>query len=237
MNLPKHSFKILGLCGLVLGVVVLGTTAVHAEKGANWMVNGKPVTKELSPEVLMAKVATGDMTLLTKFAGMSIELLCQGAEFLGAKLEPEGKVGGGNKVKFGGCEMKLNGKVNKACTPHTKGSAEGVLLSNALKGLIVLNEGKGVVLFEPVEGTTFLTLEFGEACALGESCAIFGKNSIKDSKNELGTELVAHTVEQGPIAELFFVSKTAEHQATVDGQGVLELTGAHKGLKWSGIPG
>jgi hypothetical protein len=233
----KRGLAVLGACGLIIGLVALSTSAVHAEKGANWMVNGKAVTKELSPEVFIAKIASADMTLLSKIAGQKFELLCKGAEFIGAKLEPEGVVGGGNKTKFGGCQVKLNGTISAACTPHTKGEPEGTIISTALKGELMLNAGEAIILFQPVVGETFLTLEFSEECSIGSSCAIIGKNSVKDVNGQFGTELVTHTVEQGSISELWIGSKTVEHQASVDGSAVLELSGAHKGLKWSGIPG
>lgn len=229
----KRVVAVLGLCAALLALVVFGTSASQAEKGANWMVNGKSVTAELLPEVVIAEVVSKDMTLLfTTKGGTKVELLCEGATFIGAKLETEGKVGGGNKVKFGGCTMKLNGVVSKACEPHT-GAEKGVLVSTALKGLIVLTASKEpVVLFEPVSGTTFLDVELSEECTIGELCAITGKNSIKDVNGEWAVEKVSHVVEQGSISALSVLGVPA----SVDGQGVLKLGGSHAGIKWSGVP-
>jgi len=225
---------VLGLCAAVLALVVFGTSASQAEKGANWMVNGKSVTSTLLPEVTIVEVAEGDMTLLfTTNGGTKVALLCNGATFIGAKLETEGKVGGGNKVKFGGCVTKINGSVSKNCEPHT-GAEKGVLVSTSLKGLIVLTASKEtVVLFEPVSGTTFLDVELGELCTIGELCAVSGKNSIKDVNGEWGVEKVSHIVEQGSISELSVLGVPA----SVDGKGVLNLGGVHNGMKWSGLPG
>lgn len=238
MMRSKRGLKALGLCGLVLGVVVLGTSGVQAEKGANWKVSGSNVTTELSPEVMIVKIATADMVLLFKVGLSKVELLCEGAKFVGAKLEAEGKVGGeaggGNKTHFGGCKTKINGTVSSKCEPHSPGAANGLLESAALKGLLMLSGGEAIVLFEPVSGNTFLNVEFGKGeCAIASGCTITGKNSVKDSDGELEVEKVAHTVEQGPIAELF----AGANPATVDGAGVLELVGAHESMQWSGVPG
>jgi hypothetical protein len=232
---------VLGLCAVVLGLVVLGTSGVQAEKGANWKVKGENVTAGLLPEVLLKEVVMKDMTLLTKVLGFKVELLCQKAQFIGAKLETEGKVSAGNKTKFEECLMKLNGTVSAACEPHT-GKEKGAFVSNALKGLLVLHElvdgtKDTLILFEPVEGTAFVTIELGEECAIGGTCTVFGKSTVKDAKNEFGVEAVEHMVEQGPLSVLWVNSNTAEHAATIDGSATLALTGVHKGLKWSGVPG
>jgi hypothetical protein len=239
----KRGAKILGLCVIALGLVAFYTSASQAEKGASWMVNSKNVEGALTPTVVISSIASEDMTLESKvLGGQQFDLLCKGAEFLGAKLESEGKVGGGNKVKFGGCEVKLNGVVSKACAPHTGALPAGSIESASLKGLMVLHENEGtkvkesLILFEPVSGSTFLKLEFAEGCSIGSSCAIQGKNSVKDLNGELGVEKTFHTVQQGAISELFIISNTPEHKATVLGSAVLALSGAHEGMKWSGLP-
>jgi hypothetical protein len=233
----RFGLKALCLCGLVAGLVVLGANAVQAEETAHWNVNGASVSATLKPEVVIAEVEKSDITLATKVAGIAAEFLCTGAQFIGAKLEPEGKVSSGNKTKFTGCITKLNGVVSAACVPNNNGTEKGVAVSTALKGLLILNKGEGIILFEPVSGTTFLNLEFSEECSIGEVCPIIGNQSVKDRNGQLGVELVTHSVEQGPISELWVVSKTAEHVATVTGSAVLKLGGSHAGLKWSGTPG
>lgn len=237
MKRSRRGLAVLGACGLIIGLIALSSSAVHAEKGANWMVNGKAVTKELTPEVAIFKIATADMKLKTEVIKIKFDLLCKGAEFIGAKLEPEGVVGGGNETKFTGCEVKLNGATAPECVPHDKKGVAGTLTSTPLKGELILNEGKGIILFQPVTGETFLTVELEKTCPVTGPCPIIGINSVTDAEGLLSTELAAHTVEQGPISELWIVSKTAEHKATVEGQAVLELSGAHKGLKWSGVAG
>lgn len=239
----KRTLVVLGLCAVVVGLAVLGTGASQAEKGAKWsLINTKgellQVSEGLLPEVAMTEIVTEDMTLLTELLKNKVALLCLGATFINAKLELEGKVGGGNKVRFTNCTIKINGVTNAECKPHTTGEAAGTLLSSALKGLLVLFEGKSIIRFEPVAGTTFLTLQFGGECAIGESCTINGFSSVTDVENAMNVEQVSHVVEQlAPASELWVGSKTAEHMATVDGQGRLGLSGAHVNLKWAGTAG
>jgi hypothetical protein len=240
----KRGLAVLGACGLIIGVVALSSSAVHAEKGANWMVNGNNITGELLPTVSIASVVSEDMALLTEIAKTKVRLLCKGAEFLGARLEAEGKVGGkagSNTTKFTGCEMYLNGVVSKACEPRSEGKF-GTFTSTPLKGLLVLHELAGgakdtLIRFEPVAGTVFATVQLGEECSIGSTCAISGVSTVKDSEGKFGVELVNHLVEQGPLSELWVGTKTAEHMAVVDGSASLRLTGAHEGLKWSALPG
>jgi hypothetical protein len=234
----KRGAKALGLCALALGLIALYTSASQAEKGANWKINGANVTEGLLPTVLLSEVLNKDMILLTKVAGQKVELLCTKAQFIGAKLETEGKVAAGNKTKFEGCVMRINGTISEACKPGGTGSFE----SNTLKGLLVLHElGSGVkdtlILFEPVVGTAFVTIKLGEECAIGESCTISGVSTVKDAENKFGVEAVEHIVEQGPLSKLWINTDTPEHAATIDGAAKLALSGAHAGMKWSGTPG
>jgi hypothetical protein len=240
----KRGLVVVALCAAALGLVALGTSISQAEKGAKWsLINAKgellEVTEKLLPEVVMKEIVTKDMTLLTQIAKKSVELLCNGAAFINAKLEMEGRVGGGNQVEFTGCTMKVGGVTQAACKPHTKGKAEGTLLSNALKGELILYEGKSVIQFKPVTGETFLTLVLGKEgieneCTVGEKCAINGTSTVADVNGKMGSEEVTHTVEQfAPLSELW----VGTNPATVDGQGTLALAGEHLGLKWAGSAG
>jgi hypothetical protein len=236
MMRSKRGLKALSLCALVAGLAVFGVSAVQAEEGAHWNVSGSSVSATLKPEVVISEVEAENIKLSTKIVGQAVEFSCTGAQFIGAKLETEGKITSGNKTKFTGCMTKINGTVSAACVP-VSGGEKGVAVSTALKGELILNKGEAIILFEPVSGSTFLVLEFGKECSLGGTCPIIGKQTVKDANGQMTTELVTHTVEQGPISELWVVSKTAEHTATVTGRAMLVLAGAHKGLKWSGTPG
>jgi hypothetical protein len=233
MMRSKRVVAVLGLCAALLALVVFGTSASQAEKGANWMVNGTNVTTTLLPVVQITNVVNKMMALVgaTK-SGTKVEVACTNAEFLNAKLEAEGTVSSGNVTKFTGCVTKLNGVITASCSPKTKGEEKGVVASEPLKGLIVLHEGKPLVKFTPVTGTTFVNFIFGEECSLGEEVPVTGSSTVQESKGEFSTELVEHSVEQGPLSSLTFCGTPA----VVVGSAFLGLSGVHKGIKWSALP-
>lgn len=242
----KRTFAALGLCATVLGlVVVFSASSVQAEEGANWMVNGKNVTGALLPSVSIVKVVTEDMALLTELFGKKVTLLCKGAEFIGARLEEKGKVGGAagsNTTQFSGCQTYISGVLTASCEPHT-GEKKGTFTSNPLKGLLVLHklasgENDTLIRFEPVTGSVFATVELGEECSIGETCAISGVSTVREvgGGTNFATEALTHTVEQGPLSELWVGTNTPEHKAVVEGSASLSLGGAHEGLKWSALP-
>lgn len=228
----KRGLSVLGICGLALGLLALYAGSSGAEKGANWMVNGANITSNvLSPLVQIEGIDGGDMTLIGSNGATKVEILCTGAKFIEAKLQAEGSISSGNTTRFTGCITKFNGTITKACEPST-GGEKGVVVSEPLKGLLVLNEGKPIIEFTPVTGTAFVTFIFGEECALGTKVPVTGKSTVKESTNELGVEKVTHLVEQGPGSSLTFCGKSA----VIQGSAVLGLSGAHAGMKWSGLP-
>lgn len=231
-------FKALGLCAMVLGLMAMGASAAQAETGANWMVNGSNVTSTLLPTVDIGQVENKTASLLTKISGASVTFLCTGGKLIGAKLELEGKVTSGGKVKFTTCSTLLNGSLSGPCKPKAGGEPLGTILTNAGKGLLVLHEGKALTRIEPT-GTEFATIEFDpeEGCSLPEKVPVKGALFLKDCKDEAKVELVEHLIEQGPLTHLFVISDTAEHAANIDGSATIKLTGAHEGLKFSGLPG
>lgn len=247
MSRSKRGLILVGFC-IALGAAVLSTGASQAEPGAKWSLikaNGELVTISgaLLPEVAMTEIVTKDMTLLSEIGKKPFEMLCLGASFINARLEAEGRVGGGNKVEFTGCTVKIGGVTQVSCKPHTNGKPEGTVLSSALKGLIVLNtagsEPRSVIKFEPVTGETFMTLVLGvegeSECSLGELCSINGVSTVTEEGKGLETEQESHFVSQfAAMSDLWVLNKTAEHKVTVDGQGKLGLAGEHKGLKWAG---
>jgi len=238
----KHAFKALAACGLVLGLVALSTGTGQAEKGAHWMVNGETLSPSLLPEVAIFGIESSDMSLSAKVGISKIEILCQKAQFVGAKLESEGTITSGNKTVFKECVTKINEKISPSCVPHSPGDPNGTFASAGLKGSIVLHEPKAgekttLILFEPASGTEFGTIVLGtegeSECSAAEKCVIAGVSTVKDSKNEFGVERVTHTVEQGPLSSLTF----GGNPATIAGSAQLGLVGTHTGLAWSAIPG
>lgn len=232
----KRKFAVFGLCAAVLGGVVFGASAGQAEEGANWMVKEKNISL-LSPLVQIKELVGSSISLnATSGGGTKIEILCTAAEFLNAKLGSEGSISSGNTTKFTGCVTKLNGVISSSCPPRTKGQAIGIVESEPLKGLLILNEGKPIIEFKPVaagKAPPFVVLLMGEECTIGEELPVTGTSTVEDENGKFTTEAVTHTVRQGPGSKLIFGGVSA----TVSGAAVLELAGEHKGLAWSALPG
>ncbi len=226
----------LGLCvsALCLIAVVIGAGTAQAE--ANWQVSGKNVSGTLLPEVQVEKLDSGKLTLLTEMLKVKIELSCTKAEALGVNLQTSGTLLPGFKVKFTGCILSAEGMEMPSCRPKTKAVENtGEIITNKLVGGLFLNEKQGLLRVEPSEGEVIVQLIFTE-CAFFEFVPIGGRFTLKDLKLE--SESVQHLTTEGPLGTLWFFSAiTPEHDATVDGSGLVKLIGKHAGLFWDGLPG
>jgi len=235
----RLGLKALGLCALVLGLMAFVASGAQAETGADWLVEGKGVNASgLNPSVGIKEIENKTATLLTKIAGTEVEYLCTGAELSGAKLEANGSVTNGGTVRFTGCVAFLNKKLNAACEPKNNFTENGVISTKPGKGLLVLHKlANGTIdaitRIEAKEGETLAVIENKE-CAIGSKVPVIGKLTLYDAA--LTTESVDHLITQGPLTELWTISKTAEHVANIDGTALVRLTGGHLGLKWSGKP-
>lgn len=231
----KRRLVALGICGALLGVIVLYTSASQAEKGANWMLNKSNVSATLPPTVQIQGIVNKTISLVATISGgTTIEVLCTNAEFLNAKLETEGSISSGNTTRFTGCVTLINGKIVSACQPHAEGKA-GVVVSEPLKGLLVLHEGEPIIEFKPVTGEAFVVLFLGtkEECSVGEELAVTGTSTVQDAKGKFTTEAITHTVRQGPGSKLIFCGVSA----IVNGEAILSLAGSHTNMTWSALPG
>lgn len=226
----RHGLKVV-LLAVALAALLFVPQASAEEP--EWLVGKAKVTVSLLPQLKMS-LEGGDETLLSKVLGVKVEKLCTAAELIEAKLEADGKISSGAKIKLSGCQIKLNGTLSKACEPHT-GGMKGVIITKGLKGLLVLHEGAGIFQLKPASGETFMTFEMGEECAVGEEIPVGGTLTLKDQA--LTTEAVEHLVTEGPLTNLWFVSNTPEHQVVADGGVIFSLAGEHAGMQWSGVPG
>jgi hypothetical protein len=219
-------------------LTALAADSAAAESGANWKVKGANLTKTLVPSVgikEIEKVAGTEekyVGFLTLLGETKVEFRCTGMSAIGAKLETEGKISSGMKFRFSGCVFISKGVIVVACGPLNGGKEKGVIVTNALKGLLVLHEGKGLIRFEPVTGKSFATIEFGEECVFFPSWGLGGKLTLKDVA--LGTESASHLFVEGPLSEL---TLEGEDPMTFCGSLLLELTGEHTAIQWSGVPG
>ena len=243
MKKAFRASRLIGLFGLVLGVMAFGATAAQAELNAHWNINKMELKSPLLPEI-QAVLENNDGILLTKVGLSKVELLCTALKLVGAKLHELGRATG--KIHFSGCITKLNGTTSAACVPHSPGAPNGLIETNALKGLIKLHTpatGPKVPALEvlPETGEVYVTLILGKAapekneCAIGEKFDFKGNAFIRDGLGKGETELVTHLFEVEPtLTKLLY----GANPATLDGSANVSLAGApHAGLTWDAIPG
>jgi hypothetical protein len=202
--------------------------------------------------------------LHSKILGIEFLIKCTTINLLNAKLREQGiigkevitnekglKEGRGFQILLGNCVTELNGKVSEACRPETEGVANEVI-TNPLHALIKLHELKpsGVkddlveVLPDTGLDTTFVTIKTGPAtgneCPIGTKVPVFGRVFLRDCNEKFLEHLIEHLVETDAtttkLTELWVISKTEEHKASLLGSAWAFLTGEHEGLKWSGDP-
>lgn len=229
---------LLGLCVMAFASMVLSASTAQAEVGAKWLVLTSNGVLKTDLAASFGVEAETTQVMHTKIVGVSVLFECTKVEGVGTTSGSEGKVSG--KARYSGCITKLNGVTSAACEPRT-GTEKGVITQNASHGLLILFELAGgvkddIVKVLPDTGETFVTIQMGEECALGEKVPVLGKMTLKDCENLGLTHLVKHLWEVGPGTELWVISKTAEHTITVLGSSWVFLTGAHLGLKFSGDP-
>lgn len=216
------------------------------EAGSKWTVSGTDAGT-LKAGVQLTSLVGGSATLLTKIGGASVSFLTSTTPTLnGVSLEGSGTLTTGGTVTFKGVTTDLNGKASAVCTPlGTAGNdgTLGVITSSKGKGGLVLHTGGvGVTQIKPETGNVFGKFFFGEECSLPEEVPIItkassGRGLVLSDPLGIGNELVTHQITQHSLTELWAISETEEHKATIDGTANIALTGAHTGLKWKGTPG
>lgn len=236
-----RTLKALSTCALFLSVLAVCATPAHAEKESSWLIlTSGGILKtgaELSASV-EGEIESKTASLLSKVFGVSFQLLCTAATLVGVKLEKEGSLTNGGKIKLTGCSVTLNGEAAPECEVHSTGQPVGTLETNAVKGLLVSVGSEARVLVEPKTGESFVTTNMGPECAIGENISIFGVLYLKDCENLISTHLVKHLFEADSVnSNMWIINNTAEHKVTIDGSVFTFLGGAHTALKWAGEPG
>lgn len=253
---------LLGLCAMVFGLMAFGTSGAQAEVGAKWLIL-KPIAGEkfelkegstlhAAVNLEVEKDALGNpipLVLHSEILKIKTLFLCTEAKADEAKLLKDGTIGkeegvpSGSKVLFGGCTTDLNGSPAPECTPVDPIAGKGKISTKPGHALLVLHELAGGVKDDLTEiipdtglGTTFATIVLPATCPIGTSVPVIGKFFLKDCENKALDHLVKHLVEEGPLSELFTISKTAEHAAKLLGSAWAFLEGEHAGMTWSGDP-
>ena len=246
----KPKVGALGLCVLAVGVMAFGTSAAQAAP-PEWMVAGKNINStentNLEPAAGIEKLEMENskkeieegISLLVKVGTTHIEILCTKASLINLKLLTEGKSTEGN-ITFSGCSTFLNGTKSAVCMPSSA-AGKGTIVTEKgrrLIGLLVLGDGtKHKVLFihSSVKNgkgeELFAKFTLGEECALGENVEVTGVLNAIDANGKQEVEEVTHLIVEGPGSSL----KALNNPAKLVGGMIMKLTGAHEGLKWSGL--
>jgi hypothetical protein len=205
------------------------------------ILNGKGEVKEGSTLHASVGVEAESVHVLhTEILKIKVLFLCSTVKLINAKLLANGSVGEaegavkGSKLLYSGCTTDLNGVESSECKPKDAVDGAGTIVTKAGHALAILGTaGEDLVRLLPDEGETFATIEFPAACPLGTKIPVLGKVVFKDCENLALTHLVKHLSEVGPGAELWVISKTAEHTTIILGSTWIFLTGEHLGLKFS----
>jgi len=239
--MTRTKLGLLALCAMVFGLMAIGAGAAQAEVGAKWLILDKAghlFTGSELPSVVQAQLEEGSTAaLLTHILGKEVKITCNAGELENATLEGNGSISSGGRVVFTGCETFIEGKLEEACTPSAGGGASGTVKTNKGHGLIVLIlENLPGVKILPDSGETFVTLNMGEECSIGESVPVKGVLYIEDCKGEFSTHKAIHLiVADNTHSTLYVISDTAEHlETSLDGSAEAFLIGKHIGLEFSG---
>jgi len=235
MGISRKWSAVAALGVLVLALVLFGSSATQAEKGATWLVNG---TKLGATSVGVQEVEGKELPLRALFAVFSTvtEFRCSNLELINFVLLPEGS--GSGKVRFTGCKFFVKGMEISACAPELEGKV-GVIETLKLKALIVLHKLESgstdpLVRIEPSEGELLAHIGKSKECS-ASSGSFGGVVYLKDSAGKLTVEQLTHLVEPGPLTNVFFDVKGSS-AATLDGSALLGLIAEHQGRQWSAFP-
>jgi hypothetical protein len=244
--MTRTRLGLLGLCAMVFGLMAF--SAAGAQAAGQWLFAekaGSNLIKFLEAELELEKETT--LVLHSKILGIEVLFLCEEIH-ADAKLIANGAIGTnavekGGKVLFKKCVTHLNGKTAPECTPKDPVGGEGTITTKPGHALLTLHVLKAtgltddVITVTPDEGETFATVAMSATCPIGTSVPVIGKLVLKECENLGLTHLVKHLVEAlKELTELWTISKTEEHKATLLGSAWAFLIGEHLGVKFSGDP-
>jgi hypothetical protein len=222
----KLGFKVLGLCALVFAL--MGLASSGAQAAATLVLEGSTVVEK--GEVVLTTDVPG--VLHSKISGSSVLFECPTISAVNANVLAGGTIGKetkegkpvGASVKFSGCKTKLNGAEAAACEPNAGGTQPGVIVTSSGHAALVLNASKEeLTQVLPDSGETFANIEMSKLCAIGTKVPVIGKLFLKDCENAFLIHQLKHLVEEGPGTELWTISKTEEHKATLLGSAWAEV--------------
>ncbi len=257
----RLGLKALGLCALMAAFMAISAGAAQAEPGSEWDVEGTPLseTPELNPE-LKGKLENKLGSLLTIINGLHLEVHCEEGALNGVVLKPGGGTNNTGDVSFGKCTVYKALPTREpiaGCEVRSEGQAKGSgkILSLPGKALLGLHESEDKTVKEkpvthiiPNTGIfahlIFEEEESGEACGFGPLKALIGGELVVEDctlvepgvcEDQTRVSKIMHLIREEPeLSNLWIFNE--EHEATLDGSAEIELTGAHTGLNWNGLP-
>lgn len=244
--MTRTKLGLLGLCAIVFGLMAFNASGAQAE--GKWVIlNPENVAKELAATLELEKDKSLEgiehYILHSEILKIKTLFLCTGIKAVNAQIFGAGAIGAagkeeGSKVLFSGCVTLLNGVAAPECTPKDPEDGSGFIVTKPGHALAALHEladktKDDIVIVLPDVGETFATIATGAACPIGTSVPVIGKLALQDCEKMALIHLVKHLVEPfEKLTELFTISKTAEHAATLLGSAWAKLGGEHAGLKW-----
>jgi hypothetical protein len=232
-QMTRASHRSLFFYAVLSSVILFMICTAQANASGQWLVLDQNEGVHDAASLLAAiagEIEGEEASLLSKVLGISVKKLCTAATLVGFHLEKEGKLTNGGKVVFTGCSLDLNGSANESCAPHSAGAPIGTVETSSLKGLLAGSN----IRIEPSEGTTFVNVNMGEECPIGENIPVRGTIVFKDCEDALEVHQVEHLIEEDVSTELWVLNNTPEHKMTIDGSALGFLEGEHEGLEWSG---
>lgn len=236
--MTRSKLGLLGLCAVVLGMFAISTSSAQA--ALSWLIlDGNHQNPKELKAVVLGEIDSSHLTLLTKLSGLMISITCTAFATENLNLEAGGTLTTGFTIVYTGCEAYSGDTLGTAlnCGVHSSGTPVGTLLTNELKGILVLHEEGGQVLtkIEPKTGTVLLLILTSE-CVLPEDIPVNGVVYVKDCEGKATTHTVKHLVEQGPLTSLWVGKHTVEHlETSIRGSGWTKLGGAHLNLQWAAM--
>jgi hypothetical protein len=243
--MTRTKLGLLGLCAVVFGLMAFNATGAQAE--GVWLILD-PITHQVLTKLPAIVQLSKDKSLEgiehyvlhSEILKIKTLFLCTEVKAVNAMIFGAGAIGEkegvekNSKVLFSGCTTELNGKAAPECTPTDPVDGKGFIVTKPGHALAALHNGTDIIIVLPDEGETFATIVLPKECPIGTSVPVIGKLALQDCENMALTHLVKHLVEMFPaLTELFTISKTAEHAATLLGSAWALLVGEHKDFEWS----
>jgi len=235
---------------VVLGLMAFGAQA-QATTGAKWLILTAGGQLEEGATLHASVIARKDIfkspfVLHTEILKIKVLFLCESVSVVNANLQKEGTIARefdftgksvGSQIRFSFCSTDLNGVFTSECTPTDPFGGASTIYTKLGHALLVLGSFKEDLLkLLPDEGETSATVTLPAGCPIGTKVPVLGTVTLKDCENLALAHLFEHLFESGPGTELWAISKTEEHKATLLGSAWASLFGEHINLTWSGDP-